>query len=358
MLQFEEVDNLKMLPSLSNPTNTQGPSVTDSFATDTTAELIMFDNEPVTTIQSTYNTTSPPSATISTMRKTLSSSSMNNNNVANLATLSLNNPNHPLSHLQSSTTASTTTTEQSLGGNPFNPFDVKIKKPSFKGFWPNRKEKSKKTKLQKTNQKQNIYGTQLDDSTSVNSHNSALVNNDNMKDSLFYCVYYDFYSESNENNIGKIIGSIDGLNQLSSPTMTTATNALPNVTKSKCPTPEPYSREKSSPQTSDNRQLYCKSTVPFSSMSNNRQQQSSQSSTSSDEDDDDYPMAKIQFKINPAAKTTTTNTTEISNESKISDAMRQVDKNIGHIATYSRATGRVSNQKEWSFFNYFDYIIC
>ena len=51
-------------------------------------------------------------------------------------------------------------------------------------------------------------------------------------------------------------------------------------------------------------------------------------------------MPKIQFKINPTAQKTPI--AEENDETKISNAMRLVDKSIGHLATYSRATGRVS----------------
>ncbi|CAF0781256.1 unnamed protein product [Didymodactylos carnosus] len=312
----ERPDNIKILPSLTN--SSQGTPTPDN--TDNTYGMITFVNESNTNTNSTYNASLPSQNLTFTMKKSennrpSSSSSMtnNNNNVAHIPTLSLNNPNHPLSHLQSSTTTLTTASEQFLGSNPFNPFDVKIKKPSFKGLWPTRKEKSKEKKVQKTAQKQNAPDTQRDENVPVTLHNLG---------------------ELSEHNIGKIIGSSETLN----PSPTTISNVVLPVPKGKCPTPEPYSREKLSPQAFDKRQVNCQSTIPFSTAYNNhQQQQSSESSTSSDDDDDDYPMAKIQFKINPAAKTATT---EIGDESKISDAMKQVDKNIGHLATYSRATGR------------------
>ena len=72
---------------------------------------------------------------------------------------------------------------------------------------------------------------------------------------------------------------------------------------------------------------------------------SSSSSSSSDDDDDDYPISKIQFKINPTAQKSST-IVEESDEAKISNAMRLVDKNIGHFATYSRSTRTVSRSME------------
>lgn len=69
---------------------------------------------------------------------------------------------------------------------------------------------------------------------------------------------------------------------------------------------------------------------------------STSSSDSSDDDDDDdaFPISKIKFKINETAQKSPI--TEENDETKISNAMRLVDKNIGHFATYSRTTGRVS----------------
>lgn len=67
---------------------------------------------------------------------------------------------------------------------------------------------------------------------------------------------------------------------------------------------------------------------------------STSSSDSTDDDDDDFPLAKINFKINPTVQKSPI--AEESDDTKISNAMRLVDKNIGHLATYSRATVRVS----------------
>lgn len=73
---------------------------------------------------------------------------------------------------------------------------------------------------------------------------------------------------------------------------------------------------------------------------------STSSSDSSDDDDDDYPISKIQFKINPTAALKSSTIVEESDEAKISNAMRLVDKNIGHFATYSRSTRTVSQSLE------------
>jgi hypothetical protein len=86
-----------------------------------------------------------------------------------------------------------------------------------------------------------------------------------------------------------------------------------------------------------NRQT-CQSTIPFSTSA--MRKSTSSSDSSDDEDDDDFPISKIQFKINPTTQKSPI--IEENDETKISNAMRLVDKSIGHLATYSRATGRVS----------------
>lgn len=70
----------------------------------------------------------------------------------------------------------------------------------------------------------------------------------------------------------------------------------------------------------------------------------SSSNSSDDEDDDDgFPISKIKFKINETSQQSPI--AEENDETKISNAMRLIDKNIGHFATYSRTTGRVSSFK-------------
>jgi len=72
---------------------------------------------------------------------------------------------------------------------------------------------------------------------------------------------------------------------------------------------------------------------------------STSSSDSSDDDDgDDFSISKIKFKINETTQKSPI--TEENDETKISNAMRLVDKNIGHFATYSRTAGRVSYLKQ------------
>jgi hypothetical protein len=83
----------------------------------------------------------------------------------------------------------------------------------------------------------------------------------------------------------------------------------------------------------------CQSTIPFSSSA--MRKSTSSSDTSDDDDDDDFQMRKLQFKINPTTQKTPIEE-EKDDNAKIIDAMRLVEKNIGHLATYSRATGRVS----------------
>lgn len=69
---------------------------------------------------------------------------------------------------------------------------------------------------------------------------------------------------------------------------------------------------------------------------------STSSSDSSDDDEEDaFPISKIKFKINETSQQSPI--AEESDETKISNAMRAVDKNLGHFATCSRTTGRVSS---------------
>ncbi len=70
----------------------------------------------------------------------------------------------------------------------------------------------------------------------------------------------------------------------------------------------------------------------------------SSSDSSDDDDDDDFSRSKIKFKINETTQKSPI--TEENDETKISNAMRLVDKNIGHFATYSRTAGRVSYLKK------------
>lgn len=77
----------------------------------------------------------------------------------------------------------------------------------------------------------------------------------------------------------------------------------------------------------------------------------SSSDSSDDDDDDDYPISKIQFKINPTGQKAST-IIEENDEAKISNAMRAVEKNIGHFATYSRSTRLVSRSRDVFFFSH------
>lgn len=82
----------------------------------------------------------------------------------------------------------------------------------------------------------------------------------------------------------------------------------------------------------------CQSTIPFSTSAMRKSTSSSGSSEASD--DEDYPITKIKFEIKPTAQKAPI--TEENDAANIMNAMRSVDKNIGHFATYSRAAGRVS----------------
>ena len=84
----------------------------------------------------------------------------------------------------------------------------------------------------------------------------------------------------------------------------------------------------------------CQSTIPFSS-SARRKSTSSSDSSDDDDDDDDFPISKIRFTINSSAQKAAE--AKEDDDKTIMNAMRLVDKNIGHLGTYSRSTGRVSS---------------
>ncbi|CAF0827499.1 unnamed protein product [Rotaria sp. Silwood1] len=318
-VQFEEIDNIRTSLNLTNSTNPTS-SLTPDSAGYPSDELIIFDSPETTNVpsfQAHFPVSSPiissgcPSTTnmkkSDSNRALASTSSLghqyvphNNQTMSpifNNPPMSLSNPNNPLARLQE------TSNEQTS-----NPFDVKIRRPAFKGFWPsNRKEKKEKKADKKTSNNSKLTKTaqlqqQHDETGSVNSQNSAFETND----------------------INKMMGSMDGLDQISS-----------TRTKSKCPTPEPYTQSSPTiPNNSINRPV-CQSTIPFSTSTLRK---STSSSVSSDEDDDDFPISKIQFKINPTTQKTPI--AEENDETNIMNVMRVVDKNIGHFATYSRAAGR------------------
>jgi hypothetical protein len=62
------------------------------------------------------------------------------------------------------------------------------------------------------------------------------------------------------------------------------------------------------------------------------------SSSSDSSDDDDGPMVKINVKINPKSEASA----DVDDESKIMNAMRLVDKNLGSFATNPRAPLQVN----------------
>ncbi|CAF2779910.1 unnamed protein product [Rotaria sp. Silwood2] len=317
-VQFEEIDNIKTSLNLPNSTNLPSSITLDSSGCPSD-ELITFDT-PETNLpsfQAHFPVSSPtissawPSTTnmkkSDSNRALASTSSLGhqyvpNNNptispISNTPPMSLSNPNNPLARLQE------TSNEQAS-----NPFDVKIRRPAFKvGFWPsNRKDKKDKKADKKTSNNTKSTKTvqlqQHDENGSVNSQHSVVETND----------------------INKMMGSMDGLDQISS-----------SRTKSKCPTPEPYTQSSPTiPNSSINRPI-CQSTIPFSTSTLRK---STSSSDSSGEGDDDFPISKIQFKINPTTQKTPI--AEENDETNIINVMRLVDKNIGHFATYSRATGR------------------
>ncbi|CAM2701135.1 unnamed protein product [Rotaria socialis] len=320
-VQFEEIDNIKTSLNLTNSTNLPS-SITPDLSGCPSDELIIFDQPEanLSSFQAHFPVSSPSNSagwlSTTNMKKSdsnralASSSSIghqysSNNNqtmspIFNATPMSLSNPNNPLARLQENTN------EQAS-----NPFDVKIRRPAFKvGFWPsNRKErKEKKTDKKSANNSKPSKIAQVqyqhDETSSVNSQNSAFETND----------------------FNKMMGSMDGLDQISL-----------NRTINKCPTPEPYTQSSPTIPNSGINRPVCQSTIPFST-STMRKSTSSSGSSDDDDDDDDFLRTKIKFKINPTAQKIPI--TEENDETDIMNAMRRVDKTIGHFATYSRAAGR------------------
>ncbi|CAF3385996.1 unnamed protein product [Rotaria socialis] len=329
-VQFEEIDNIKTSLNLTNSTNLPS-SITPDLSGCPSDELIIFDQPEanLSSFQAHFPVSSPSNSagwlSTTNMKKSdsnrvhhhhynflhalASSSSIghqysSNNNqtmspIFNATPMSLSNPNNPLARLQENTN------EQAS-----NPFDVKIRRPAFKGFWPsNRKErKEKKTDKKSSNNSKPSKIAQVqhqhDETSSVNSQNSAFETND----------------------FNKMMGSMDGLDQISL-----------NRTINKCPTPEPYTQSSPTIPNSGINRPVCQSTIPFST-STMRKSTSSSGSSDDDDDDDDFLRTKIKFKINPTAQKIPI--TEENDETDIMNAMRRVDKTIGHFATYSRAAGR------------------
>ncbi|UJR10471.1 hypothetical protein I4U23_014675 [Adineta vaga] len=310
-IQFEELDNIKSSLNLTNLPS----SVTPDSSAGLPDELITFEQSEagVPTFQAHFPVSSPtmlsgwPSTT--NMKKSESNRALASNtainhqhilpnnqsssSLFNTTPMSLSNPNNPLARLQENSNEPSS-----------NPFDVKIRRPAFKGFWPsNRKDKKgdkKKSNNSKSNKTEQVQPPQVPDETSSIS------------------------SANDTNGFHKMIGSMDGLNEIPS-----------NIQKTKCPTPEPYTQ--SSPQIPNSgiNRPGCQSTIPFSSAA---MRKSTSSSDSSDDDDDDFRTSKIQFKINPTTQKSPI--AEENDDAKISNAMRRVEKSIGLPSTYSRVTGR------------------
>ena len=111
----------------------------------------------------------------------------------NPTAMSLSDPNNPLARLQGASADPTS-----------NPFDLKIRRPVLKGLWPsNRKEKK-----EKKNEKKTSTNPKLTKPTANPQQPTNIIDEQNLPE------------ETNE--FHRMMGSIEGINQ------------LPNLTKSKC----------------------------------------------------------------------------------------------------------------------------
>lgn len=113
---------------------------------------------------------------------------LNNNN----GSMSLSNPNNPLSRLQGANDQSS------------NPFEVIIRRPAFKNFWPTNRREPKKKKDEKKASKGSKQNSSQQKQQTISEDAQGYSLNDETHD------------------FNRNIGSIDGLHQ------------LPNLNKNKC----------------------------------------------------------------------------------------------------------------------------
>ncbi|CAF3423180.1 unnamed protein product [Rotaria socialis] len=229
------------------------------------------------------------------------------------------NQSHSPSHnpiISPTSNMTTTTVNTTISGNQMlrsqdssnsssdqvaNPFDVKIRKPKFKGFFgTNRRDKNAK-KDEKKPSSNTKPGTKSQAQQSGNDSNGVNLPT--------------FNDETNDLNTK--YDNDDG----SIPTSH-------RTDKNKCATPEPYIP--TNPSILRN-ELDCHGSH---SLVTSRSSKLSSSSDSSDDDDSDNPVLKIEFKINPKSEAVP----EIDDEMKIVNAMRLIDKNIGNLLTPSKGS--------------------
>ncbi|CAF0832417.1 unnamed protein product [Rotaria sordida] len=303
VLQIEEVDNLK---ASAPPTNNNTPDVLSGHDDSNQVDQL---ESGVPSFQAHFNV-SP--------QNTKSSDNNNANNNRALSQHSGNtHSNAPSHNLITSPTANITTTSpnvttsnnqmlrspepNSSNEQTSNPFDVKIRRPKFTGFFgtgrKERKEKKneKKTSTNTKSTKPSQVHQSRDESNEVHLQNSNYETID--------------FNKKTDNNVDSIPSSF-------------------NTERNKCSTPEPYTQSSSTMLKNENKLQVRHSVNPPSLLKTSN----STDTSSDDDDDDDNPILKIDFKINPKAEILS----DVDDETKIVNAMRLIDKNMGNFMTTSR----------------------
>ncbi|CAF0761296.1 unnamed protein product [Rotaria sp. Silwood1] len=303
-LQIEEVDNLKA---------STNPTTPDAISGQEDSNVIDQSDAGVPSFQAHFPVSSSNT-------KSGDNNSNNNNNRAlspHSATSHSNSPAHnliisPTSNITTTSVNVTTSNNQMLRSQETNssseqtsnPFDVKIRRPKFAGFFgTSRKDKKEKKNEKKTStnaksSKTSQFHLSRDESNEVNLQNSNYEIND--------------FNAKTDNQDGSIPNSF-------------------NVDKTKCATPEPYIQSNSSILKNE-LTLQLRHSVNPTSASKISISTDTSSGDDDDDDDDDNPMLKIDFKINPKSEFSPV----ADDETKIVNAMRLIDKNMENFITTSR----------------------
>ncbi|UJR35432.1 hypothetical protein I4U23_028189 [Adineta vaga] len=276
-LQFEDIDNLRAPMSSAN---LESSTVQDDFN--------LFDQvEPnVPAFQAHFAVPSTPTKPVENSRTSMpNAASSGAQTPPNNAIVS-----PPMNHQITSSSpiianSATTRTSEAMANNEqtTNPFDLKIRKPKFPGFFGSVRKEKKDKKLEK---KSSFTAKSRRAFQSQHSHEGTAGN----------------MSQSTNNEYNDFNASMD---------------------KSKDANFDPFG-----------------ALTPFDEINSNQNTKlsSKRSSTSSDfsDDDDDNLMLKINVKINPKAEATID--ADADDDNKIMNAMRLIDKNIANTATTSRGS--------------------
>ncbi|CAF0993574.1 unnamed protein product [Adineta ricciae] len=295
-LQFEEVDSFRASISPLPPSIADASTPSDDFNLFEQTEP----NAPA--IQANFPIPATPTKTIENSRASLPSTP--SNQVQTSPNNAIMPP--PMNHQTTSgspvtsTSATVQSQEKALSNeNPPNPFDLKIRKPKFPGFFGSGRREKKDKKVEKSS------------SFTVKSRRAFQTQNSREEPA-------GRTPPSSQNEFKDIHASINENDEFSS------------------------SKHKSTDLMFDSLDQY----EAFIAPNDSQQKKSSSkvstnsSDSSDDDDDDDNLMLKINVKINPKSETPI-DTDADDDHAKIMNAMRLIDKNIGTSA----ATSRVPLQK-------------